>query len=149
MVFLNYTIARGFLPVDHPITQADSLYVLIGPVRVRTPYPLLTRGWQGEALTGVGRTKPTARRSLSQPTADSSLYAREPAPLPPAGIPCPLLLGEGGPAGPGVEGTPTGPGRTGIKSPPPGGSLPLRGRWPGHSPGRMRGNNRKVKNKPR
>ena len=36
--------------------------------------------WQGEALTGVGRTKPTARRSLSQPGADSSLYAREPAP---------------------------------------------------------------------
>ena len=30
----------------------------------------------------MGRTKPTARRSLSQPTADSSLYAREPAPLP-------------------------------------------------------------------
>ena len=36
--------------------------------------------WQGEALTGVGRTKPTARQSLSQPGADSSLYAREPAP---------------------------------------------------------------------
>ena len=45
--------------------------------------PLLTRGWQGEALTGVGRTKPTARRSLSQPGADGSLYAREPAPHPP------------------------------------------------------------------
>lgn len=38
-----------------------------------------------KALTGVGRTKPTARRSLSQPRADSSLYAREPAPHPPAG----------------------------------------------------------------
>ena len=35
---------------------------------------------QGEALTGVGRTQPTARRSLSQPGADSSLYVREPAP---------------------------------------------------------------------
>ena len=30
-----------------------------------------------------GGTKPTARRSLSQPGADSSLYAREPAPLSP------------------------------------------------------------------
>ena len=30
-----------------------------------------------------GGTQPAARRSLSQPTADSSLYAREPAPLPP------------------------------------------------------------------
>ena len=47
--------------------------------------PLLMRGWQGEALTGVGQTKPTARRSLSQPGADSSLYAREPAPHPPPG----------------------------------------------------------------
>ena len=32
---------------------------------------------------------------------------------------------------------------------PAGGSLPLRGRWTGRSPGRMRGNNRKVKNRPR
>ena len=38
-----------------------------------------------QALTGVGRTKPAARRSLSQPGADSSLYAREPAPHPPPG----------------------------------------------------------------
>ena len=68
------------------------------------PFP--GRGRQGCAGTGVGRTKPTARRSLSQPGADSSLYAREPAPLPPAGIPRPLLLGEGAAAAAGVEGTP-------------------------------------------
>ena len=47
---------------------------------------LYTLSWERvagpKALTGVGRTKPTARRSLSQPGADSSLYAREPAPLP-------------------------------------------------------------------
>ena len=32
---------------------------------------------------------------------------------------------------------------------PAGGRLPRRGRWTGRSPGRMRGNNRKVKNRPR
>ena len=32
---------------------------------------------------------------------------------------------------------------------PAGGSLPRRGRWTGRSPGRMRENNRKVKNRPR
>ena len=37
----------------------------------------------------------------------------------------------------------------GKETPPPGGSLPLRGRWTGRSPGRMRGNNRKVKSRPR
>ena len=40
-----------------------------------------------------GGTKPTARRSLSQPTADSSLYAREPAPLPPNPLPSPAWRG--------------------------------------------------------
>ena len=48
--------------------------------------PLLTRGWLGEALTGVGRTKPTG--------ADSSLYAREPFPHPPPGR-SPFPPGEG------------------------------------------------------
>ena len=85
----------------HPITQADSLYVLIGPVRARTPYPLLGarcedplpspgRGWQGEALTGVGRNaEPTWYRPSSA-----------------AGSSRPLLLGEGAAAAAGVEGTP-------------------------------------------
>ena len=43
------TLAGRALPVVHPIMQADSVYVLIGPVRARTPYPLLGEG---------GRAKP-------------------------------------------------------------------------------------------
>ena len=75
-------------------------------------YPLLGEGGRAVGPDGCGAGR---RTDLLPP-----LFRR---------IPCPLLLGEGGPAGPGVEGTPTGSERTGIKRPPPGGRLPPRGRW--------------------
>ena len=55
-------------------------------------YPLPGEGGPAKPGRVWGGTEPTARRSLSQPGADSSLYAREPAPhlplrrhLPPRG----------------------------------------------------------------
>ena len=71
------------------------------------------RGWQGEALTGVGRYMVRPGTALSRRT------------------PRPLLLGEGGPAGPGVEGTSKDEGRAPCMQPPPEEAFPYGEGGPG------------------
>ena len=53
------TLAGRVLPADHPITQADSVSSLIGPVRARTPYPLLGEGGRAEGPDGCGAVRRT------------------------------------------------------------------------------------------
>ena len=68
---IRHALRRATFPVGEGDLPAGAFHTLSWE-RVAGP----------KALTGVGRTKPPARRSLSQPGADSSLYAREPAPHP-------------------------------------------------------------------
>ena len=68
---IRHALRRATFPVGEGDLPAGALY------------PLLGEGGRAKPGRVWGGTEHTARRSLSQPGADSSLYAREPAPHPP------------------------------------------------------------------
>ena len=125
---IRHALRRATFPVGEGDLPAGAFHTLSWE-RVAGP----------KALTGVGRTKPTARRSLSPPGADSSLYAREPAPHPSRLTACHLPRGGRLPPAGAFPYLPPGEGQELFTSRrhrercSPRHSLPDPGSWPGSS----------------